>query len=158
MRHARRPLAEFLACEEVAWQLDNYYVRAMLWPHRKVPDNGFIDRQHDRTLVRQAAARLKRLDFADVMENPRFLSNLEKWIGRHYPRFNETTPVPAEFKSALHDELTPLALGLLEARDAVGPRAMDDAGAAAPPDTDVEGLRERALIGNVARHPWLMIA
>jgi hypothetical protein len=26
------------------------------------------------------------------------------------------------------------------------------------PDTDIEGPRERALIGNVARHSWLMIA
>jgi hypothetical protein len=41
--------AEFLAREEVACQIDNYYVRAMLWPHPKVLDGDFSARRHDRT-------------------------------------------------------------------------------------------------------------
>jgi hypothetical protein len=158
MCQARRPLAEFLACEEVACQLDNYYVRAVLWPDPKVPDGDFIDRMHDRALVRQAAARLKRFDFVDVMENPRFQSNLEEWVGRpvDYLRFNETAPVPADFKSALHDELTPLAFGLLEARTRLDRELWTMLARRRLPDTDIEGLRERALIGSIARHSWLM--
>ncbi len=160
VRQARRPLAEFLACEEVACQLDNYYVRAMLWPHPKVPLAGFIDRRHDDSLARQAAARLRQLDFADVMENPRFQSNLQAWLGLpvDYPRFNEARPIPPEFKSALHHELTPLALGLLEARTRLDRTLWTMLARRRLPDTDIEGLRERALIGNVARHSWLMIA
>jgi hypothetical protein len=159
VRQARRPLAEFLASQEVACQLDNYYVRAMLWPHPKVP-YGFIDRLHDDSLARQAAARLRHLDFADVMENPRFQSNLETWLGRpvDYSRFNETTPIPSEFKSALHDELTPLAFGLLEARTRLDRTLWTMLARRRLPDTDIDGLRERTLIGNIARHSWLMIA
>jgi hypothetical protein len=160
VRQARDSLADFLASEAAACQLDNYYVRAMLWPHPKVPNGDFIDRLHDDRLVRQAAGRLKQLDFADVLENPSFHSNLESWTGRpvDYPRFNETAPIPTEFKSALHDELTPLALNLLEARTRLDRALWTMLARRRLPDTDIEGLRERALIGNVARHSWLMIA
>jgi hypothetical protein len=67
----------------------------MLRPHPKAP-TAISSSACTMALCCVMLLRLKRFDLADVMENPRFQSNLETWIGRpvEYPRFNETTPVP----------------------------------------------------------------
>jgi hypothetical protein len=158
VRKAARPLEQFLADPALACQLDNLHVRLLLWPHKLIPDDGFIAERHDQTLVGEALARLGRFAFADLVENPRLRDSLESWCGRavSHVRANETLPVPRQLRSPLHRELTPRALELLEACCRLDLMLWAALARARLPDLDIERLRARTLSQAVARHAWLM--
>ena len=160
LRQARRPLSEFLSCRDVACQFDNLAVRMLLWPHRLIPDDDFIAPGDDDMLLDEATAMLDRFAFVDLVENPNLRVNLERWLGRPvaYVRVNETTPVSPQFKSALHEQLTPQALDLLEARGRLDLKLWLALARKRLPHIKAELFRERTLIGNVARDAWLMLA
>jgi hypothetical protein len=160
LRQARSPLSEFLACPDVACQVDNLSVRMLLWPHRLIPDNDFIASPHDEILLGEAITRLKRFAYADLVENPNLRINLESWLGRPftYIRANETNPLPPQLRTSLHEELTPRALDLLEARGRLDLKLWLALARKRVPHLKAEILRERVLIGTVARAAWLMLA
>ena len=116
-RLTRRPLAEFLNQSEAACQTDNVYVRRLLWPHPLIPDNGFIDSASDECLVGEAIARLKAIDFTDVVENPQLEHNVRAFVVRPfvYRRVNETD-VRADLGVHLEEELSGETLLLVEHR------------------------------------------
>jgi hypothetical protein len=160
LRQARRALSEFLGCRGVACQFDNLSVRMLLWPHRLIPDDDFIASCDDNVLLGEAMARLERFAYVDLVENPDLGKNFESWLGRSftYPRINEATPVPSQFKTTLHDELTPQALDLLEARGRLDLKLWLAVARERVPHQKAESLRQRILIGSVARDAWLMVA
>jgi hypothetical protein len=160
VQQARRPLSEFLACRDVACQVDNVVVRMLLWPHPLIPDGDFIASHNDAKLLNDAFTRLKRFAYADLVENPELRANVENWLGRGfiYQRVNETMSVPPQFKSSLHEELTPQALELLDARGRLDLKLWLALARERVPHRTAESLRERTLIGNVARYAWLMLA
>lgn len=116
-RLTRRPLAEFLDQPEAACQSDNVYVRRLLWPHALIPDNGFIDSASDERLVNEAIARLKRIDFADIVENPQLENNVRAFVVRPfvYRRVNETDVRP-DLGVHLEEELSGETLLMVEHR------------------------------------------
>jgi len=157
---ARQPLAAFLSYDEIACQTDNLTIRMLLWPHPLIPDRSFIDKTADKILVDEALTRLRRFAFADVIENSAFRANLQSWIGRSIAnhRVNETPAMPFGLKSALHNELTANALDLVATRSRLDREVWTTLARQRESDLDVETLRERTLITNVARHSWLMMA
>jgi hypothetical protein len=108
IRIARSRLEVFLSSAEIACQIDNVYTRMLLWPHDRVPDHGFLDPAFDGLLVAEAAGRLLRFQYVDVIENPNFHINLQAWLGRHvlYPRLNETPLAATVVGPLLRDELS----------------------------------------------------
>jgi hypothetical protein len=160
LRQARNSLSEFLTCRDVACQVDNLSVRMLLWPHRLIPDDDFIATRDDDVLLGEAISRLERFAYADLVENPDLRTKLESWLGRSfiYTRTNETTPVPKPFKTSLHEELSPKALDMLEAHGRLDLKLWMTLARERVPHLKAEILRERTLIGNVARHAWLMLA
>jgi hypothetical protein len=156
---ARQPLAAFLSYDEIACQTDNVTVRMLLWPHPLIPNRGFIDKTADKILIEQALMRLRRFAFADVIENPAFRANLESWLGRSMTnhRVNETPAIPSALKSALHNELTTNALDLVEARSRLDRELWTALARQRLSHLNVESLRERTIMANIARHSWLMI-
>lgn len=116
-RLTRRPLAEFLNQSEAACQTDNVYARRLLWPHPLIPDNGFIDSASDECLASEAIARLERIDFADVVENPQLENNVRAFVARPfvYRRVNETD-VRSDLGVHLEEELSGETMLLVEHR------------------------------------------
>jgi hypothetical protein len=157
VRYSRQPLARFLNQPLIACQIDNLALRMLLWPNPLIKPDQFIDPVHDEHLVREAIARLDTFDFVDIIENDKFLQNLEHRFGRafSYIRSNETNAIPREFRSPLHRELTSEAQELLEARTrldlrlwtAIANRHMVEG---------VAALRERTILANIARYGVLM--
>ena len=158
VRHARKPLAVFLREPLLACQTDNLTLRMLLWPHPMVPVDRFIDPADDQRLVVAAMARLRGFNFVDIVENDKFVSNLQRWFGRAivYDRGNETGAVPAEFRAPLHQELTAEAYELLEARSRLDYRLWAEIAADRVSGCDPARLRERALMANIARYGLLM--
>jgi hypothetical protein len=101
------PLRDFLLAPQFACQTDNQTLRMLLWPHPLIPDGGFIDERHDRTLLDDALSRLERFSFVDVVENPALSRNLSAWLGRPLVvgRNNETGAIPEPLKIPLAEDL-----------------------------------------------------
>jgi hypothetical protein len=99
-KQSRLRLTEFLNSRRLACDLDNVIVRMLLWPHKPMPVDDFIDPHDDRRLLAQAWRILRNFDFVDVIENPRLSDNLQEWL--KYPfalaRLNETARVPDLFR------------------------------------------------------------
>jgi len=55
---ARQSLIDFLSHGEIACQVDNVCTRLLLWPHRLIPNSGFIEGSADEVLIGEAFARL----------------------------------------------------------------------------------------------------
>jgi hypothetical protein len=72
VRRSRLPLDQFLSHPCVACQLDNLVVRMLLWPHKLIPVDNYIDPRHDQRLLAEAHDRLAHFSFVDVVESPEF--------------------------------------------------------------------------------------
>lgn len=70
IRIADSPLEGFLSDTRMASQFDNIYVRMLLWPHRLIKDDGFVDEKDDEALLREAASQLNLFAYSDVIETP----------------------------------------------------------------------------------------
>ena len=118
VRLARRELTEFLSNPAIACQTDNLATRMLLWPHPLIPVDGFIGREADAVLLREARARLDGFDFVDLVENPAMQGNLAAWLGDaiHYPFSNTARPLLADRRTDLREEMTRPARALLAAR------------------------------------------
>jgi hypothetical protein len=132
----------------------------LLWPHRLIPDDGFIDPRNDDVLVNEASGRLCQFGFSDVIENPEMPINLQRWLGRAVPYvpINETAPIPLPLKRPLHRELTPEAIDLLETRARLDQRLWTLLATRQLSEANAETLQRRAILHNGTRHSWLMEA
>jgi hypothetical protein len=155
---ARRPLIDFLSDKEIACPTDNLYVRMLLWPNNLLPDNDFIDKRHDKAIIRLATGRLKQFSYVDVIENPSFQANLRAWLGRPfvYSSENETKPIPRLLSLRLHAELTPATLDLLRARTRLDLRLWTTLARQWVSQVGAETLREFILLRNVARYSSIL--
>ena len=160
-RHlGRSPLLNFLSCRTIACQTDNIAVRMLLWPHALIPNDDFILERYDQILIREASAQLKRFAYTDVVENPRFETNLQEWVGRSfiYPQLNVTPRAPLSHSAPLHQELTPESLELLGRRSRLDLKLWAMLARERISNLDISIVRNNALMLSVARHSWIMAA
>jgi hypothetical protein len=96
VKTARRPLAEYLANERVAFYTDNLITRFLVWPHPLTPVGAFIDHRHDRELAELAVAGFDAFDFIGVIEDPNMKADLAAWLGRELvlPSSNASPALP----------------------------------------------------------------
>lgn len=81
---SRLDLTEFLNAPEIAGQTDNLILRMLLFPHKLIPPDGFIDPAHDGTLLAEARDTLARFVHIDTVENPNMIPRLDAWLSRTY--------------------------------------------------------------------------
>ena len=158
MRRAHGSLTDFLTCREIACQVDNLSIRMLLWPHRLIPEDDFIDCRNGDALLSEAATALKQFAFVDVIENPNLQSNLEQWLGRPVPysQLNETTHIPPPLQRPLHSEITPDAFNFLERRTQIDRELWRLVANNRVTGLSVEALRQHTMLRTVARHALLM--
>jgi hypothetical protein len=157
IRLSRLPLAEFLGQKMIACQTDNIITRMLLWPHELIPADEFIEPAHDQTILQEASARLNELQFADFVENPKFIANLQGFLGKPltFARMMETSHLPAENRAPLPGEFTARAYALLTERSRLDAKLWHSVAARHLPESDIAALRERSLLTNVARYAVL---
>lgn len=158
VKKARLPLVKFLSDPQLAPQIDNLTVRMLLWPHPLLPLGGFIEPVNDAQLLDAARARLRQFSFSDIVENRGLPNRLQQWLGRslHHNRLNETRPIPKEYCSPLHLDLTYEALDLLEMRSRLDVELWTDVARQSLPGQNICKLRHQALLANTARYGVLM--
>jgi hypothetical protein len=158
VRRAREPLVDFLSGTDIACHTDNLSIRMLVWPHRLVPEDAFIDCCDDDVLVNEAIVALQQFAFADVIENANMQTNLESWLGRPVPysTINETPRIPLQLQRPLHSELTAEALDLMEQRTRLERRVWAWLASERITGASVETLRQRTIMCNVARQATLM--
>jgi hypothetical protein len=158
VKKSRRPLADFLRDPMLACQTDNLVLRMLLWPHRLLPADRFIDPLNDKRLLREAMANLNAFDLVDIVENRTLDDRLQSWLGRPftYARMNETRPIPPELRAPLDGELTSEAIDLLEHRSRLDFRLWAEIARRRLPGTDISALRQRMVLKNAARYAVLM--
>jgi Sulfotransferase family len=158
VRNSRHPLVDFLRATQIACQTDNQLLRLLLWPHRLIPRNDFIDDRHDATLIQAAAERLTRFSFVDLIENQTFESSPASWLGRPIAlgKFNQTANIPQSLKTPLAYQLTDEAWALLEARSRLDLKLWLALAAERVPQIDAQLLRRKAMATTIGRHSQLM--
>jgi hypothetical protein len=158
VRKSRLPLKEFIRTRHIAGQTDNQCVRILLWPHPLIPDGDFIDEQHDETLVEEAMSRFKRFCFVDVLENPEFLINLERWLERPVmlPKLNVTDNMPQAMKRPMVDELDSETFALIESRSRLDLKLWSALIARRMPEIAPRVLRAQTITANLARYSRIM--
>jgi hypothetical protein len=158
-RFARGPLAEFLKSHELACQIDNVYVRMLLWPHPLIPNDNFIDdTDSDDVLLKEAVDRLTNFVYADVIENPLFVSGLEAWFGRNipYPSLNKTPPIGPNGAPSLPEELSLETISLLSHRTRLDSVLWRMVATKRIPNVDPDILRAYVLSQNLLRYSSLV--
>jgi hypothetical protein len=160
VKRSRGTLVDFLSRPELAFQIDNLYVRMLLWPNRLISNDDFIAESNDNILVNKAIARLKQFAYIDLVENPRLRANLQAWLGRPftYNSVNETPSIPPALRTPLHSELKPEVFDLLEMRTRLDVKLWMALARDRASHLNPMSLRERTLMLNAARHSWLMTA
>ncbi|HEY0793147.1 MAG TPA: hypothetical protein VGD78_18930 [Chthoniobacterales bacterium] len=155
---ARRPLHEFLSRGELACQVDNLVTRMLLWPHKLIHSQQFIDERDEKTLLMDALARLRRFSFADVVENPDFVTSVSKWLQKpfRYGRVNEASRVPEPFRTSLQDELSEETLQLLDRRTRLDVKLWLAAARLHLVGQSPHLVRQHALVRNIARFSALL--
>jgi hypothetical protein len=154
---AHTSFVDFLEDEAIAAQVDNVALRFLLWPHRSVPVDGFIDEADDDALLFEAMAKIDGMDFVDVIEHAGFERGLAEWLGKPLTidRHNETAPIPPDMKTSLARELSPRAFMALSRRTRLDNAlwlhvARRNLGGAA------DNIRDASLAQSIARHSLLM--
>ncbi len=160
VRISRAPLVQFLSDPRIACQTDNVALRMLLWPHPHLPADDFINPADDAYLLAEARQRLRNFDFCDIVENPRFIGNLEAWLGRRldYGRLNETKPAPRPLRAPLQTMLTAQAETFVAQRTRLDAQLWQDLAARHTASHELKTLRLAALRANLARFERLMAA
>jgi hypothetical protein len=156
---AHAPLVEFLSNNNLACQIDNIYVRMLLWPHVLIPDSGWIDPTDDDQLVDAALQRLHAYSYVDIIENPAMQSSLHKWLGGNfdYSRMNVTAKIPPKLRRGLDSELTPGTTTLLVERSRLDLRLWQAVAASRSASIAPAVLQLMALLPAIARYGQLMV-
>jgi hypothetical protein len=160
IRNGRKPLAEFLDAPFLGPQIDNVMLRMLLWRHPLIPGDGFIANYNDEALLAAALDRLSRCSFVDITENEQLATNLQGWLGLpvSYPYTNETSYIPFEFRTPLHQQLNATTHEMLLARSRLDLRLWNFVAQRRLVNCDIHQVRERAILRNIARYGALMAA
>jgi hypothetical protein len=78
---AKGSLADFLAADVVAPGTDNFMTRFLLWPHPRIPADGFIDPADDELLVAEALEKLGRFGHVGLVEDPALTAGIGTFLG-----------------------------------------------------------------------------
>jgi hypothetical protein len=118
-----------------------------------IPSDNFIDPRHGRKLLAQARHRLSGFDFLDVIENPAFPDQLQRWLGRSLVlrQLNETPSVPEPLRSRLSQELTREAFELLTERSWLDLELWADVTKRFIPARELGRFQQWILLRSVAR-------
>jgi hypothetical protein len=157
IRIAQSHLREYLFDRRMANQIDNIYVLMLLWPHRLIKDDGFIDEKDDEELLIEATSQLDLFAYSDVIENPTFHRRLEAWMGSDilYARVNETPQIPRLVKPNLQVECCIKALAVLKMRTRLDSRLWRILAKRRVEGISARTLRDYALTQNVVRFATL---
>ncbi|WP_155754838.1 sulfotransferase family 2 domain-containing protein [Burkholderia anthina] len=115
---SRGTLKEFLTDPRIACQTDNLATRMLLWPDERIGNDSFISPDQDSRLLRDALSRLDSIAYSDIIENPHFHQNLNRWFRTDLPmmHLNSTARVPENLRIRLDKELDQETLSLLDDR------------------------------------------
>lgn len=154
MRAARSKLLEYTDNPAVASHADNGIVRFLLWPNELAPEDGFIHPAHDDELFEQAVALLDTFAYAGVVENPDFVAELGKWLGRplNLPRLNEVNELRQPDSPDLAAEVSGEAEELLRWRTRIDARLWDHLAARTFSPQEIDRVRARAFAAAVERY------
>lgn len=83
---ARSDFADFLCVRQIACVTDNVILRMLLWPHPLIPDDNFIDPEHDDMLIAEARLMLDQFCHTDIIEAPDAEKRLNIWLTKNYGR------------------------------------------------------------------------
>jgi hypothetical protein len=157
VRCSHGSLGDFLNAPQVACVTDNILLRMLLWPHPLIPDGGFIAPGHDAVLMLAARERLAQLAYADVIENPDFLSDFSQWLQRplDYSEKNVTRYLPARRTVDMHQELNDRSMALLDARTRLDLRLWQLTAQQRLRRGTIEDLRVASIARSIARHSRL---
>lgn len=155
---ARDTLERFLQRGDVAAQTDNLSLRMLLWPHPRIPRDGFIAPRDDAALLDEAMARLDRFAFADIIEHPALVAHLSSWCGQpvEYRKANETPAVPADVRTRLDHEMTAQAFELLHACSRLDARLWSALATRHMPAEAAARLAEATFARAIARYARLL--
>jgi hypothetical protein len=159
LKLARLPLQEFLSHPDVACQTDNIVTRMLVWPHRLIPDNGFIDPANDEALLAIALENLQQFGFAGIIERGSVVyQEFSDWLGirLELATLNPARKMRRSRRTRLNTELSPAALTLLAERSRLDARLWMALAARKMSETDTAGLRNNAILQAVARFSILL--
>ena len=159
VRLSQLPLAAFLASPQLACQLDNVTIRMLLWPHRLIPDDNFIDQGHDRMLLTEGLDRLAEFSLVEVVEGIDSSGRLQTWLGMPVVPYheNKTKNIPGRLGERLPEELTSDALDLLALRSRLDLELWRHVAQRHFGSCEAQQLREHTMLRNVARYAALMV-
>ncbi|WP_124472484.1 sulfotransferase family 2 domain-containing protein [Burkholderia contaminans] len=115
---SRGTLKAFLTDPRIACQTDNLATRMLLWPDERIGNDSFIAPDQDARLLKDALSRLNSVAYSDIIENPQFHQNLNRWFKTDLPimHLNSTARVPENLRIRLDKELDQETLSLLDDR------------------------------------------
>jgi hypothetical protein len=156
------PLAEYLEHPMIAPNTDNTITRFLAWPHPLLKKTEFLDEESDEELLDAAITRLDAFAFANVVENPAFMTELGTWLGCDVPetRLNERRSVPPKRRVDLPTELEGGTRKLLDHRCRLDVKVWEHVARKALPEADLEATREAAIdkalagYGALIREPY----
>ncbi|MBS9478131.1 sulfotransferase family 2 domain-containing protein [Ancylobacter radicis] len=158
VRQARGSLGDFLTTPCLVPVLDNFSLRALLWPHPVIPENGPIDPANDEALLDAAFSVLESLAHVDLIENPHLVSRLETWLRRPVvvERRNETLPVPDERRGRLDEHLSDQAMDALNLWSRLDLRLWSHVAGKVMPDVESQSLADSTFAATLERHARLL--
>ena len=148
------PLRDYLQDPMLAPNTDNTITRFLAWPHPLLKKTAFIDESQDDELFAAAMARLADFGHVNVVENPRFMSDVSAWLGRDLPdrRLNERTAVKARLRPDLAKELSGGVRAQLDHAVRIDTRLWKHVAAQVLPCEDVEGALAASVQQSIDRY------
>jgi hypothetical protein len=159
LKLARLPLEQFLSHPEVACQTDNIVTRMLAWPHRLIPDDGFIDPSDDQALLAIASENLEQFGFAGITERGSVIyREFSDWLGIRLdlPTLNPARKMRRSRRTRLNAELTTSALKLLGERSRLDAKLWKALAVRKMSETEADKLQNNAILQAVARFSILL--
>jgi hypothetical protein len=159
-RAGRLPIRQYLEHAKVAPSVDNTITRFLAWPHPALSRMEFIRESDDEALYDAALARLESFAHVNLVENPRFMTDIADWLGTELPnvQLNERTSVLPKYRTDLADELDPKTRELLDHRHRIDVRLWKHVAARVLPTTDPDVVLEKAFDKAVKRYNEVLAA
>jgi hypothetical protein len=159
LKLARLPLEKFLSHPDIACQTDNIVTRMLVWPHRLIPEDAFIDPANDEALLAAAWENLEQFGFAGITERGSAVyREFSDWLGfrLELPTLNPARKMRRSRRTRLNAELTPAAFNLLGERSRLDARLWKALAARKMCETDAANLQNHAFLQAVARFSILL--
>ncbi len=153
-RVAWLPLKEYLTHPLVATNTDNTIARFLAWPNPLLPSNDFLLPTSDAAVADAAIARIEAMAHVDLVENPRFITDLGSWLGTETPqtRLNERAYVPKRMRPDFATELDSETRELLAERTRIDVQIWKHVAARVLPDADHEAVLAETFNRAIARY------